>query len=58
MVLFRIFINFTISTDGATKEKYNEMAKRVCKIEHGFMLGHDIVKEAAKQTTVESFDQV
>lgn len=34
------------------------MAKSVCKLEHGFMLGHDIVKEAARQTTVEAFDQV
>lgn len=34
------------------------MAKEVCKFEHGFMLGHDMVKDAAKQATVESFDQV
>lgn len=34
------------------------MAKSVCKIEHGFLLGNDIVKEAAKQASVETFDQV
>ncbi|XP_055310611.1 E3 SUMO-protein ligase NSE2-like [Sitodiplosis mosellana] len=42
----------------ADVEKYKEMAKSVCKIEHGFLLGHDIVKEAAKQGSVETFDQV
>lgn len=45
-------------TDDAQKEKYNDLAKKVCKFEHGFMLGHDIVKDAAKQATVETFDQV
>lgn len=45
-------------TDDANKDKYNDLAKNVCKLEHGFMLGHDIVKDAAKQTTVDSFDQV
>lgn len=34
------------------------MAKTVCKFEHGFLIGNDIVKEAAKQTSVETFDQV
>lgn len=47
-----------IFSDDSNKEKYNDWAKSVCKLEHGFMLGHDIVKEAAKQTTVETFDQV
>lgn len=45
-------------TDDTNKDKYNDLAKSVCKLEHGFMLGHDIVKEAAKQATIESFDQV
>ncbi|XP_031620495.1 E3 SUMO-protein ligase NSE2-like [Contarinia nasturtii] len=45
-------------TEDADVEKYKEMAKSVCKLEHGFILGHDIVKEAAKQATVETFDQV
>lgn len=49
------FISFSGDAD---IEKYKEMAKTVCKIEHGFLLGHDIVKEAAKQTSVETFDQV
>lgn len=48
-----------ISLSGdADIEKYKDMAKTVCKIEHGFLLGIDIVKEAAKQTSVETFDQV
>lgn len=51
-------INCKIIADDANKDKCNDLAKSVCKLEHGFMLGHDIVKEAAKQTTVESFDQV
>lgn len=34
------------------------MAKTVCKIEHGFLLGQDIIKEAAKQPSVETFEQV
>lgn len=55
MLNFRV--NCTFVAD-ANKDKYNDLAKSVCKLEHGFMLGHDIVKEAAKQTTVESFDQV
>lgn len=45
-------------SEDADIEKYKEMAKTVCKIEHGFVLGHDIVKQAAKETAVETFDQV
>lgn len=30
----------------------------MCKIEHGYLLGSDMVKEAAKQTDVDGFDQV
>lgn len=44
--------------DDANIEKYKEMAKSVCKIEHGYVIGQDIVKEAARQTSVEAFDQV
>lgn len=39
-------------------EKYKEMVKVVCKIEHGCLIGGDIVKEAAKLSSVEAFDQV
>lgn len=49
---------FISLSEDADVEKYKEMAKTVCKIEHGFLLGHDIVKEAAKQASVETFDQV
>lgn len=52
-----ISLNLVLSDD-CNKEKFNEMAKTVCKFEHTFLLGHDIVKEAAKETTVEAFDQV
>lgn len=34
------------------------MAKAVCKIEHGFLIGQDIVREAAQQNSIETFDQV
>lgn len=34
------------------------MAKIICKIEHGFVLGHTIVKDAAKEASIETFDQV
>lgn len=38
-------------------EKYKEMVKVVCKIEHGCLIGGDIVKEAAKLSSIEAFDQ-
>lgn len=58
MSVAEFFALNSMFADDADKDKYNDLAKSVCKLEHGFMLGHDIVKEAAKQTTVESFDQV
>lgn len=45
-------------SDDAQKGKYNDLGKQVCKFEHSFILGRDMVKEAAKQATVETFDQV
>lgn len=39
-------------------EKYKDMVKVVCKIEHGCLIGGDIVREAAKLSSVEAFDQV
>lgn len=49
---------FFVFKEDSDIEKFKEMAKIVCKIEHDCLIGCDVAKHASKLSSIEAFNQV
>lgn len=53
------FFSFgSFATDTKNDNIYKNLAKKLCSIEYSYFLERDRIKEAAKQSTVDGFDEV
>lgn len=58
MILSQHFSNDFSFLELQDANKFKEMAKVLCKNEHYYLLEQDRIKQAAKQSTVDAFDEV
>lgn len=56
LILF--FARFFPLTDTKNSSIYKNLAKKLCSIEHNYFVERDRLREAAKQSTVDGFDEV